>query len=311
MANFVGVSLASRAPRAVKPPTRLGPPPPRSAQSAPNATATERPKGPNGENGKRPPGSITVRTGHHQNYGRLVFGWSRKVGFTVNRNGQAVTIRFDKPGKIDIEALRRELPVQIIAAIQRRSDKGLEIGLVVPPDAQLRYFHNKTDVVFDVVARRKKPLSNKRTANANQNAKSKSARIASTKKIKRRKKKRRRPALPFVSVQASRKGVEATLRFNWRRPVSAAVFRRDASIWIVFDRAARIDLGPIRVISDGLFKKVEQYSADNQVQVRLPMSSAFRTAIRREGTIWILETGPRSMRAARSNTIQIEASRRP
>lgn len=171
-------------------------------------------------------GLLSVRTGHHKEYGRLVFGWPRKIGFNVERQGQAVTIQFNAPANIDIGALRRQLPSQINAALTRPNTGGLEIGLIVPQEAQLRYFHNNNDVVFDVVTGKKAKAksaakkSKKAVASASKRSRSK----------KRTRKKKKPPTLPFVSVDASSQGKDMRLKFNWRKPVKAAAFRRDSSL---------------------------------------------------------------------------------
>lgn len=248
--------------------------------------------------------AVPVKTRRHRDYGRLVFDWPRKVGFNVERRGQAVTIRFDVPATIDLDALRRDLPSQISAATARPSREGLEIGLVVPPEAQLRYFHNKASVVFDVVSPRENPSPAARpvqAARAVQAARPAQASKATSREDRRAgsgggseadKKTKPRTPPPFVSVEASQNGADSILKFNWRRPVAAAVFRRDESFWVVFDRPARIDLGPIHVIANGLFREARQHSDDRSAYLRLPMGPHLQASVRREGTVWVVEAGP-------------------
>lgn len=295
----------SRPARKLRPPTRLGP---RGAieakgskRSKPQALASVTGKAAGAE-----PGMLSVRTGHHKEYGRLVFGWPRKIGFNVERQGQTVTIRFNAPARIDIAALRRKLPAQINAALTRPNSEGLEIGLIVPRDAQLRYFHNNNDVVFDVVTEKKKTVksaakeSGKAMARKSRNQASQRGRSG-----KGKKKRKKAPVLPFVSVDATSKGNMSRLKFNWRKPVKAAAFRRDTTFWIVFGRAARLDLGPIRITSGGKFRQAEQYSGDKAVYLRLPIGSNLQATMRREGTVWIVETAPQGHRAIRNYPLEV------
>ena len=285
------------------PPTRLGPRPEASRKAI--AGGTGEAKAGVGDTAST---ALAVRTGHHRDYGRLVFGWPRKVGFTVDRHGQAVTIKFNAPAAVDIAALRRELPSQINAALTRPTSAGLEIGLVIPPEAQLRYFHHNTAVVFDVVAPAKEVQPKARTASAEEAVAREAAKArASTANTVKKKKAERPPALPFVSVEAERKGADLVFKFNWRQPVAAAMFRRDATLWIVFDRPARIDLGPIQVFGGGVFRKAIQQNDGGGVQVMLPASAAFEPLIRREGTVWVLEIGPGGKRPVRNLPIEIHA----
>lgn len=246
-------------------------------------------------------GILPVRTGHHENYGRLVFGWPRKVGFEVQRQGQNVTIRFESPARLDIARLRHELPRQISAANLHPSDKGLELGLVVPPDAQLRYFHNNTDVVFDVVTKREDVVVRRMARRPPETARSEPDR--------NRKKKARPPVYPFVSVDANQHGRDTVLKFNWREPVSATVFRRGSSLWIHFDRPARLDMGPLQAVGNSRLRDAEQTHLKDSVHLRLPVSDNVRTEVRRAGTVWVVELGPGRKRAVRNIPLSIRQAR--
>ncbi len=155
--------------------------------------------------------TLKVRTGHFKNYGRLIFDWPKKVGFTVDRKGRAVSIQFNAPIKIDVPALRRQLPSQISAAISRSRREGLELSLVVAPGSQLRYFHNGPAVVFDVVA----PGKVRRVV-SKEGSTSGAAKPKRNTGVKRKnsKKKTRPRALALISVDAARRGTETAIRFN-------------------------------------------------------------------------------------------------
>lgn len=285
-ANASAAKKAKAGPtRKLQPPTRLGPIAVRKSGKRPGTIKRKDPGA----------GLLSIRTGHHKEYGRLVFGWQRKVGFNVERQGQTVTIQFNAPAKVDIAALRRQLPSQINAALTRPNKGGLEIGLVVPQEAQLRYFHNSNDVVFDVVTGKKA-----KAATAAKNSKKAIKGVAKRARSKRKTRKKKQAALPFVSVDASSHGKQLRLKFNWRKPVKAAAFRRGATFWIVFERAARLDLGPIRIISGGIFGKAEQGSINKAVYLSLPVAKNLHATMRREGTVWVVETSPKAGRAVRS-----------
>lgn len=250
--------------------------------------------------------AIKVRTGHFKNYGRLIFDWPKKTGFTVDRKGEAVSIQFNAPVKIDISALRRELPSQINAVISRPRGRGLELSMVVSAKAQLRYFHNGPAIVFDVVA----PGSGRRPA-AKTVATTRSGEIKKDASSKKKRGKQKTPprALALISVDAARRGTETAIRFNWRVPVAASVFQRAGSLWISFDRAARLDLGAIKVIGSALFRKVEQKIGDSDVRIHLPFGADLQASVRREGTNWIVEAGPGRKRLRQE--LKLEVRRKP
>ena len=290
------------APRAVAPPIRLGP---QAARQSASTTSN-----PVDATARQSAGDvIRVRTGHRRNYGRLVFDWPRKVGFTVDRKGQTVRLRFEAPGRVDAAALRNNLPSQISAVLARPSAGKLELSMVVAPDSQLRYFHNGSSVVFDVVApgvvrdiakTRKAPVTTE----------TKSAAKGSTREKTRNGKKRKQArGLDLVSVDARRQGSEVVIRFNWRSPVGAAVFHRNGALWIVFDRAARVDLGAIKVVGSALFQSVDQVIGKDNVQIKLPFGAGLNASVRQEGTIWILSAGARSKSPPKA--LQIDVRRSP
>ncbi len=233
-----------------------------------------------------PSGVLKISTRQTRNFGRLVFEWPRKVGFTVDRQGQSVTISFAAPAKIDLAALRKTLPSQISAAITQPSSKGLQLRLLVPHGAQLRYFHNRTSVVFDVVVRGKPRRAEVR---AKPGVRRPAAKLAK----KPAPKVKSEPMPPrLVSVDAIRKGAASEIRFNWRRPVSAAVYRREGRLWVVFDRPARLDLGPLSIVGGPTFAGVTQRQDGNSVHVRLPLGTGFHSTVRREGTAWVVTLSP-------------------
>lgn len=250
--------------------------------SAEAKAAAPRPLPPAERDAASGPDLLKVRAGHHRKFGRLVFEWPRKVGFTVDRRGQSVAIRFAAPARIDLEALRKDLPSQISAVLAQPSENELALKLLVPQGAQLRYFHNRSDVVFDVVASsRPRPADPQPAAKPEEELQPAAAAPAADEPP---------TALPprLVSVDARRSGDTSEIRFNWRRPVAAAVYRREGRLWIVFDRPARLDLGQLRILGGNAFAGVAQRRDARSVQVRMPLGAGFHSTVRRDGTVWVV-----------------------
>jgi tetratricopeptide (TPR) repeat protein len=250
------------------------------------------------------PSLLPIRAGSHPNYGRLVFEWASRTGFEIQREGQTVTIQFDAPALVDVDALRRALPRQIESAAVRPSARGLQLGLVVPPEAQLRYFHSGPRVVLDVVTDTERPAS----AAANAALPPRGADRPASKEVMTNKTESPPPDR-LVSVEASRVGAQATLRFNWREPVNAAVFKRGTVLWIVFDKPARLELSAIRVTGRSLFDSPRQPAISGGSALRLPMTMDYHTEVRREGTAWIVEIG--QVRTPAGEELRLSAERRP
>ena len=233
-------------------------------------------------------GRLPVRVSTTDEYGRLTFAWPRKVPFSVERRGQSVSLRFGAPARIDVDELRRELPPQIATLVLRPDPKHLDLRLMIAADAQLRYFHNGADVVFDVVA--PAPRSATKTARATTAGKPRPLGPAS--RGGTRENAGAPDTGPVVSVDTVRRGAELTVRFNWRDKVDAAVFVRNHTLWTLFDHPGRIDLSSLRINGKGVVDVAEQRPIAHGAVVRMAMTMKYNVAVRRNGTIWELRVGP-------------------
>lgn len=91
------------------------------------------------------------------------------------------------------------------------------------------------------------------------------------------------PLVP--AVDSSRTG--PLLNFPWTRPVGAAAFQRNGSLWIVFDRAANVDLRPITTRDwGGAINGVEQLPVPGMTVLRLQVSSGTTASFSRRNAGW-------------------------
>jgi hypothetical protein len=87
---------------------------------------------------------VVVRSADHPGYGRIVFAFDKKIGFTVTRDGDHVIIRFDSPEVIPGAAV----PSHVLAY---HGDVGLA-DLQLAPGARLETQQIDSRVVIDVRA---------------------------------------------------------------------------------------------------------------------------------------------------------------
>ncbi|MGQ9365313.1 tetratricopeptide repeat protein [Azospirillum sp. ST 5-10] len=96
-------------------------------------------------------GTIKVRAADHPDHTRLVFDWPSPVDYSVQRDGKAVTVLFDRPAGADLSQVDRSRlrnvgnPEQFTA-----SGGGLAVTFVAPVDGDVRDFRNGNAVVVDV-----------------------------------------------------------------------------------------------------------------------------------------------------------------
>ncbi len=101
------------------------------------------------------------------------------------------------------------------------------------------------------------------------------------------------------------------LRFPWDTPVAAAVFRRIGFIWVLFDKASKVDLdalnlaGGIDQFGRPIFKSVKQIPVKNGTALRIKTFKRVNTSMARDGNDWILHFYKQPMRPA--TTIEIKA----
>ena len=94
--------------------------------------------------------SLRVRKGQHNNYDRLVFDWTRPVEFKVSRDGIRVTVRFNRPARIDVLALRANLKRGFSNPSASIKGTKLIFSVDVGKGNRLRHFRSGTKVVLDV-----------------------------------------------------------------------------------------------------------------------------------------------------------------
>lgn len=91
------------------------------------------------------------------------------------------------------------------------------------------------------------------------------------------------PLVP--AVDSSRTG--PLLNFPWTRPVGSAAFLRNGNLWIVFDRAANVDLRPITTRDwGGAINGVEQLPVPGMTVLRLQVPSGTTASFNRRNAGW-------------------------
>lgn len=97
---------------------------------------------------------ISVRTGEHPGFSRLVFDWPTKVDYSVVTEGSTVRVGFSEQATINLTAVR-EAGLKGLRGLDRAGDgskvgAGLSLRLEVAPGAAVSHFRDGTKVVIDV-----------------------------------------------------------------------------------------------------------------------------------------------------------------
>ncbi len=93
-------------------------------------------------------------------------------------------------------------------------------------------------------------------------------------------------AEPIPSVDPA-KGVK--LRFDWDEPVAAAVFRRVGFVWVIFDKASRVDVDALLRAGGNIIRAIDQAQTPQGTVLRLATLRDVNPSMSRDGLSWILE----------------------
>ena len=99
------------------------------------------------------------------------------------------------------------------------------------------------------------------------------------------------PVGGVVRVQADLSGRMTELRFGWRAPLGAAVFRRGDTVWMVFDSRAKLDLSVVPRTIPGV-RRIEAVSGADYSALRIQAPATTLAAASAQGAMWTLSLGP-------------------
>jgi len=94
-------------------------------------------------------------------------------------------------------------------------------------------------------------------------------------------------------------------QFDWTEPVAAAVFRRAGYVWVIFDKASRIDVQSLLAAGGTTIQSIDQAPSPKATVLRIKVSRRINPLLSRKGLSWILRFQRRDQRA--SVPIEIKA----
>ncbi len=93
--------------------------------------------------------TVPVRFGEHESFSRVVFDWTREVGYRLERANGRVVIRFDLPAAVELSAAERGLPPLIDSVEVTRDGPGLAVAIGIAEGARVRHYRVGLKVVVD------------------------------------------------------------------------------------------------------------------------------------------------------------------
>lgn len=284
-------------------------PPPRGAVDGASTGTTALPR-------------LTVRTGEHEGFNRLVFDWPQSVDYKVDRQGERVTLSFTGRAAVDVADIRRRLPALITVVDGGEDGRATRVALVVPATAKLRHFRHGNGVVLDVMpgdapapaAMTSIPPPAAPTPNPQPPPPAAPLPVRPAPPAKSAEPASIQPtaaaaAKPVVSANGDEaRPTKPTLAFTWQQPAGAAVFRRAGWLWIIFDRTQTIDLASLRKAGEPLIRHLEQIPHPNATVLRLLVPPDHNPLLRRDGLMWLIDFAPQPLRPETPLEVRVEAA---
>ncbi len=267
---------------------------------------------------------VPVRIGVHADKTRLVFDWSQPTAYSLDRQGEALTVFFDRPASIAIERLASRPPPLVLAATAESTETSSIVTLAIVPGATLNHFKAGTRVVVDILspaaapaaksgaAQFSAPAAPAATPQAAPAATSQAAPAATSQAAKPQPAGADRPVslipgAPEVvireheappaagaapgAVRSEAKGpsVGISLRFDWNEPTGMAVFRRAGMLWVAFGRPSTPDLDKLRQAGGNVVRGLDRVPHESATILRFDVVAGINPVPRRDGLSWVLD----------------------
>jgi tetratricopeptide (TPR) repeat protein len=205
---------------------------------------------------------IDIRVGANPRFTRVEFAGVIGARSQVRREGQTVIVRIGATAAPDISRLRVD-PPKGVESVETRSVPGAtELVLTLAEGADARTGSADGAVWLNLYAPGKAPPAEAGAETA---------------------------AADAIPVTATATADKVSLNFAWTQPVGAAVFRRGAAVWVVFDTVARLDMAGARTLgpaTDARWAAGADYTA-----VRIAAPEGLPVSVVSAGSSWTVVIG--------------------
>ena len=254
------------------------------------------------------PASVAVRVGSRGTSDRLVFEWPKRPDYKLAQGDGKVQIAFDQPAAVDLARLNRALPERLRPATL--SADGTQVQFTLPAGRRVTDTRSGNLVILDVVPGQPPivappaplppppvipppvaeppvvpappPVVHPPTppADADQDAPIPTGQVSGTLGS---------AAENELQIRYTLIDDGVSLRFEWRQPTAAAIFRRGNAVWMVFDHAQKMDFGDFRAANWPVVTAIAQVPSRSGTVLRLNVWAGFNPSVRRAGTAWVVD----------------------
>ncbi len=249
---------------------------------------------------------ITIRTGEHAGFGRVVFDWNRDVPYKITTTDDKTRIRFQSPATFNLAKVKA-IP-QLGKIESQTDDKTSQVTLDTPPKARLRHFRTNGKVVVDIlnpasgIAVAQKATGDKATPSSNLAVSKKSLDQpgSSTTESSKTAENGEENAVTQQQIDESRTPLtlEASynkendrlvLRFKTPADTLAIAYQRAGYIWVGFDRSFSPTLNVVEELNNPFLKEILLAPIPGLTLLRLDTPNTVSPLILRDKSEWLVE----------------------
>ena len=229
------------------------------------------------------PSGVSIKVGQADAFSRIEFDAVQPR--SARRDGQDLVLQFGQVAAPNLSLLRVDPPRYLKTASTRQTAGGLELRLTLAPGVEAKLGRADGGAYVNLAP------GASATAPADQTPDRKVDPV---------------PASGVVKMHAQLQHGVLSLRFDWRSPVGAAVFRRGEAIWLVFDAHAKVDLSEAPA---GLpqARRIELVPTTHVTALRILAPDGVAASVDAQGAAWTLSLGAVSAKPSSPVTVKPEA----
>ncbi len=217
------------------------------------------------EQALRANGPVEVRVANGGDFTRVEFlGPLGQRAQVVSAPGQII-VRLPRGAQPNLARLRVDPPPGVAGVDTRPGANGLEIVISLEKGASAKTGRSDGSVYLNLYPSKPEEAAKSTTADAV-------------------------PAGGVVKVAATLDGQALTLKFPWKAPLGAAVFRRGEAVWVVFDARAKLDMSSAPKALGGV-KRVRWVNGPDFTVVRIDAPEPVSVAASSDGPVWTVTLG--------------------
>ncbi len=228
-------------------------------------------------------GGVSIKVGQAEAFSRIEFDGVQPR--SARREGGDLVLQFGQVSPPNLSLLRVDPPRYLKTASTRQTPAGMELRLTLAEGVQVKIGRADGGTYVNLAPVDATPAPKDQTPDRKVDPV---------------------PASGKVKMHAALQNGVLQLRFDWRAPVGAAVFRRGEAVWLVFDAHADVDLSEVPGALPQA-RRIEVVSSPNATALRILAPENVQASASAEGASWTLALGHSAAATPSPVTVKPEA----